>query len=444
MVNIKNNLYTEQDIEKVISLIEETRSEYPKIAEVVDKMVEDATPNFWDIIFHKTSAVNLVKKAHEIRYSAMLAWLANPNENHKLGNMFVRELLSRKFEDNPKELAKINKYFADRNKESVSVYNEFEDIDVYYKNEGNNAHVAIEVKQYALEHNKSNKDFSQLAAYKKVVDREADSIDKNNSCKYFLFLTPLGEKASEGNESWISVDYADVIFVLDKMIAANHDLDFVKIVKDFKQELERTSMNLDFDALKVDLQEFNKETRDLLKDFTSKLEKDIDLSQDFNKVLFDKGLNIEKMRESLNLISNSLYTQDHSENTEVQDFILKIIGHFTNQNNPQKSTIYEVDPKFESDLIFDKVATTRGKGQGLKFFYDCGEDNYWTYFSGDSKGLVPNDGFGVFRNKDLIYKVKIDKIEVEKANQDFTNYINDFTQALIELSDYVKEDIKNN
>lgn len=444
MIDVKNKLYTEQEIEKVISLIEESRSEYPKIAEVVDKIVEDSTPNFWDIIFHKTSSVNLVKKAHEIRYSAMLAWLANPNENHKLANMFVRELLTRKFEDKPKELAKINKYFSDSNNQSISVFNEFEDIDVYYKNEENNAHIAIEVKQYALEHNKSNKEFSQLKAYKKVVDREAASINKNNSCKYFLFLTPLGEKASEGNEAWISVDYTDVVFVLDKMVAANHDLDFVKIVKDFKQELERTSMNLDFDALKVDLQEFKKEDRELLKNFSRNLEKNIDLSKDFNKILFENGLNIEKMRESLNLISNSLYTQDHSENTEVQEFILRIIEHFTNQNDPQIATIYEVNSKFESDFIFDKVSTTRGKGQGLKFFYDYGEDSYWTYFSGDSKGVVPNDGFGVFRNKDLIYKVKIDKTKVESANKNFKNYINDFTLALIELSDYVKEDLKNN
>lgn len=450
MVNIKNNLYTEQDIEKVISLIEETRSEYPKIAEVVDKMVEDATPNFWDIIFHKTSAVNLVKKAHEIRYSAMLAWLANPNENHKLGNMFVRELLNKKFEDNPKELAKINKYFVDSNKESVSVYNEFEDIDVYYRNEGNNAHVAIEVKQYALEHNKSNKDFSQLAAYKKVVDKEADCINENKSCKYFLFLTPLGEKASEGNEAWISVDYADIIFVLDKMIAANHDLDFVKIVKDFKQELERTSMNLDFDALKVELQEFNKETRDLLKDFTSKLEKDVDLSQDFNKVLFDKGLNIEKMRESLKLISNSFYKQDHTKNPDVQKLMLELVKYFTKLPDPEVGVKYKAKFQGNDDIIFDNVATTQGKGQGIKFFYQHNEDEYWTYFSGGTDGFVPSLGYlSLAKNgdKDRIYEVKFNKINAKEAINDtnaFNELVNDFTQALIELSDYVKEDLKNN
>ncbi len=447
MSELKNNVYTEQDIEKVISLIEKTRAEYPEIKEVVDKILEDATPNFWDIIFHKTSAVNLVKKAHEIRYSAMLAWLMNPNENHKLGNMFVKELLERKFEGNPDELTKINKYFSDSDKDSVIVQNEFENIDVYYKNDKNNAHIALEVKQYAFEHNRSNTDISQLKVYKNVVDRESDAIDKNNSCKYFLFLTPLGDEASEGNADWISVDYSDVVYVLDKMISANHDLDFVKIVKDFKKELERTSMNLDFDALKANLQDFDKEDKELLKEFARNMEKEIDLSNDFNKILFEKGLNVEKMRESLTLISNSLYTQDHSENTQVQDFILRIIKHFINQDNPKKSTMYEIDDKNNSDIIFTKVATTQGKGQGIKFFYDYGQDSYWTYFSGDAKGVLPNDGFGLFKglkDKKLIYKVKIDKTKVEKANKDFDNYIVEFTQALTELSDYVKSDIKNN
>ena len=450
MSELKNNVYTEQDIEKVISLIEKTRAEYPEIKEVVDKILEDATPNFWDIIFHKTSAVNLVKKAHEIRYSAMLAWLMNPNENHKLCNMFVKELLERKFEGNPDELTKINKYFSDSDKDSVIVQNEFENIDVYYKNDKNNAHIALEVKQYAFEHNRSNTDISQLKVYKNVVDRESDAIDKNNSCKYFLFLTPLGDEASEGNADWISVDYSDVVYVLDKMISANHDLDFVKIVKDFKKELERTSMNLDFDALKSKIQKFDKKDQDFLIKFAKKLEKDSSLSHDFNKVLFDKNLDEAIYRESLTLISNSFYKQDHTENLDVQNLILEILKHFIKVSSPKKGVKYEVKIQGNEDIIFDEVATTQGKGQGIKFFYKHNEDEYWTYFAGDNSGLVPFTGYlSLGKNGDTnrIYEVTMNKMKAKDVIKDankFNELIKEFTQALIKISDYVKSDIANN
>ena len=465
MANTKNNSYTDQDIKKVISLIEDARNqENLRIKEFVDKMVEDPTPNFWDIIFHKTSALNFVKKAHEIRYSAMLAWLANPNENHKLGNMFIRELLKKIYESDPDEISKINKNFADNNKESVtveandiSVRNEYKNIDVYYKNKNNNSHVAIEVKQYALEHDSEQKNKSQLQKYKEIVEKEAKSIDKDNSLQYLLFLTPLGTEPSEGNEAWISVDYAAVIFVLDKMIDANHDLDFVKIVKDFKQELERTSMNLDFDDLKADIkkapkddQEFLiKDNQKFLIDFAKKLEEDPDLSQDFNKVLFEKGLNVKKMRESLNLISNSFYKQDHTKNPDVQKLMLELVKYFTKLPDPEVGVKYKAKFQGNDDIIFDYVATTQSPGQGIKFSYQYNKDEYWTYFSGGTAGLVPSLGcLSLAKNDDhKIYEVKLNKIKAKEAINDtntFNKLINDFTQALTELSDYVKENIKNN
>ena len=50
-------------------------------------------PNFWTILEFGQIEGSKQKSSHEIRYSKMLRWLLDANENHNLGNTFAVELL---------------------------------------------------------------------------------------------------------------------------------------------------------------------------------------------------------------------------------------------------------------------------------------------------------------------------------------------------------------
>ena len=52
-------------------------------------------PNFWTILEYGEIASANQKSSHEIRYSKMLRWLLDANENHNLGNIFAHELIKK-------------------------------------------------------------------------------------------------------------------------------------------------------------------------------------------------------------------------------------------------------------------------------------------------------------------------------------------------------------
>lgn len=226
------------DIKDYVNLIETIRVGNPNLKKYVDKLVIESVPNFWEIIEYGNTKDRNMRSAHEIRYSRFIRWLLDPDENHNLGHLFIRELL-KSVEDIDISNKEILSFFSDDSADAIVCQTEYENIDVYYYNEDKQIQIAIEVKQYSSEHNSGSSEESQLTQYSKILDERSGK-------QYKFFLTPNGNEPSIENQDWISIDYKIISHILDVMIANNHDLDFIKLVKDFRADLLRTVTNVLF------------------------------------------------------------------------------------------------------------------------------------------------------------------------------------------------------
>lgn len=426
----------------------------PQLNAYVEKLSSNSTPNFWEIIEYGTTIDRAGRSAHETRYSRMIKWLLDPNENHNLKHMFARELIKKAYDLDPDKAAEI---FPDSGYEEQDILcrTEMENIDIYYNNKTENTQIAIELKQYSEEHNRSNKKDSQLTHYKKFVDKVAkEQENRHKSNSYFIFLTPLGEEPSEGNDSWQIVDYEGIMGILDQMIANNHDLDFIKVVKDFKFDLEKTGCNVNYDLFKKkspdDIINFNKKHENIFKSFNDEGREEFIM--DVKKESLELGLDSKKVITTVDILSTFLQKQDHTPNTTVSQVMQRLLECFVckygTENVPKdeikNNRMYDI--KIDG-LIFNKVRTTRGKGQGISFYYIVDDKEFAvTYFSGDYKGIMPNDGYSVsYKLKDNKQnsryfgkeKMKTRNAEDVLNENNWNDFIEEYTSYLKEFSDHL-------
>jgi hypothetical protein len=149
--------------------------------------IEDALgkPNIFDVLGMARA---------EIRHSNVLGWLLDPNGNHGLGSLFLRLFLQ-----------KLGKLGADAVKllsadlNAFSVVREYKHIDILLVSRVPEAKIviAIENKVDSGEHG------NQLARYRQTVNE-----DFHDFYKEFVFLTPDGMDASEGD--WRALGYKSI------------------------------------------------------------------------------------------------------------------------------------------------------------------------------------------------------------------------------------------
>lgn len=139
----------------------------------------------------------------EIRHSNMLAWLLNPNENHGLGDAFLKAIVQIVVQNddngryNVLETLLIDFY-------SFVVYREWKNIDILLVSDAEKFLIAIENKIDSHEHD------DQLKKY-----RDTLATDYPNYRKMYLYLTPEGEEPSD-TDYWDTLSYRDVVEALSE------------------------------------------------------------------------------------------------------------------------------------------------------------------------------------------------------------------------------------
>ena len=142
----------------------------------------------------------------EIRHSNMLGWLLNPNENHGLGDAFLRGILQRLIEnDSDGRYDVFNVLLMDLY--SFSVMREWKNIDILLTSSDEKTVIAIENKVGSHEHS------NQLNRYRETLKKEYPGY-----CRLYIFLTPDGEEPSDV-ENWDVLSYVDVVEVLEDVNA---------------------------------------------------------------------------------------------------------------------------------------------------------------------------------------------------------------------------------
>lgn len=364
------------DIKDYVDLIESIRVENPNLKKYVDKLVVESIPNFWKIIEYGNTKDRNMRSAHEIRYSRFIKWLLDPTENHRLGHLFIRELL-KSVEDINISNKEILSSFSDDSADIIVCQTEYKNIDVYYYNKDKQIQVAIEVKQYSSEHNSGSSEESQLTQYSKVLDERFGK-------QYKFFLTPDGDEPSIKNQDWISIDYKAISRILDSMIANNHDLDFIKLVKDFRADLLRTVTNVLFTRNQDELRLLASKNRQKILSYEPD---DLRFNLEFKQAILESNLDEKKIVKTIEVLQDNIYKQNHNKlSEEVKELVNKLFEYYSGcsglMTDYQKIMI--------DDSSLSGFVKKSKKGQNLTFISEKDLDSATQiYIAGDSNGVFP-------------------------------------------------------
>lgn len=139
----------------------------------------------------------------EIRHSNMLGWLLDPNENHGLGDKFLKALfkiaLNNSSKFNAFDMLLLDYY-------SFSVYREWKNIDILLVSREEKFIIAIENKVGSHEHS------DQLSRYRTILEKEYESYKR-----FYFYLTPDGEESSDP-KNWNVLTYRDLVDELEQII----------------------------------------------------------------------------------------------------------------------------------------------------------------------------------------------------------------------------------
>ena len=142
----------------------------------------------------------------EIRHSNMLGWLLNPNENHGIGDRFLKAIIQEMVvNDTDGRYEVFQTLLLDLY--SFTLYREWKNIDILLISEEEQFLIAIENKVGAHEHD------NQLDRYRKTLEAEYPDYKK-----MFIFLTPDGDDPSDV-ENWDVLSYAAIADILADMLS---------------------------------------------------------------------------------------------------------------------------------------------------------------------------------------------------------------------------------
>ena len=201
--------------------LEELKSQYDKLLknEDFDKLdLGLKNPNIFQIL-------RITK--NEIRHSNFLSWLLDPNQSHKLGDIFLKRFLREVFSsDKFGDIDQVDVEGMDLSK--VEIQREWKNIDILIKLE--NVVVCVENKVLSKEHS------NQLKRYKEIIENQFP-----NHHQTFVFLTPEGDTSEDESETYEPISYEFIVESLDRIISVygeslneqvkNYIKDYITIIK---------------------------------------------------------------------------------------------------------------------------------------------------------------------------------------------------------------------
>ena len=201
--------------------IEELKSQYDKLLknEDFDKLdLGLKNPNIFQIL--------RISK-NEIRHSNFLSWLLDPNESHKLGDIFLKRFLREVFSsDKFGDIDQVDVEGMDLSK--VEIQREWKNIDILIKLE--NVVVCVENKVLSKEHS------NQLKRYKEIIENQFP-----NHHQTFVYLNPEGDTSEDESDTYEPISYEFIVESLDRIISVygeslnkqvkNYIKDYITIIK---------------------------------------------------------------------------------------------------------------------------------------------------------------------------------------------------------------------
>ena len=163
----------------------------------------------------------------EIRHSNILSWLLNPNETHKLGDLFLKAFINNIIRNSDK--LSLNLLMQDFY--SYSVVREYNHIDLILVSKKEKTAYVIENKIWASESK------HQLQKY----FQKSQEMFKDYNIIY-AFLTPDGHDSSDSR--WIPISYEDIVLQLENVMErAKVDNDVRMLINNYINIVRKDIMN---------------------------------------------------------------------------------------------------------------------------------------------------------------------------------------------------------
>jgi len=193
-----------------------------------DKLLKDEEFDKLDLGLKNPNIFQILRiTKNEIRHSNFLSWLLDPNQSHKLGDIFLKRFLREVFSsDKFGSIDQVDVEGMDLSK--VEIQREWKNIDILIKLE--NVVVCVENKVLSKEHS------NQLKRYKEIIENQFP-----NHHKTFVFLTPEGSSSDDESDSYEPISYEFIVDSLDRIISVygeslneqvkNYIKDYITIIK---------------------------------------------------------------------------------------------------------------------------------------------------------------------------------------------------------------------
>ena len=207
---------------------------------------------------------------NEIRHSNVLAWLLDANENHEIGDTFIKRIIQDLIKDSTSQSNIFRLLLLDFY--SFSVYREWKNIDILMLSNDEKIAIAIENKVGSHEHD------NQLKRYKEILNKEYPNYEK-----IFIYLTPEGECPSD--DDWKILTYETIVENLEYIRDKAELLPDVKLMINNYIDTIRRDIVDDTQLIDICNKIHNKHKRALDLIYTHKIDNKSQIAEDIVSVL---------------------------------------------------------------------------------------------------------------------------------------------------------------
>lgn len=199
-----------------------------ELKSLYDRLLKDEDFDKLDLGLKNPNIFQILRiTKNEIRHSNFLSWLLDPNQSHKLGDIFLKRFLREVFSsDKFGDLDQVDVEGMDLSK--VEIQREWKNIDILIKLE--NVVVCVENKVLSKEHS------NQLRRYKEIIENQFP-----NHHQTFVYLTPEGDTSDDESDTYEPISYEFIVESLDRIISVygeslneqvkNYIKDYITIIK---------------------------------------------------------------------------------------------------------------------------------------------------------------------------------------------------------------------
>ena len=175
-----------------------------------DKLLKDESFDRLDLGLKNPNIFQILRiTKNEIRHSNFLAWLLDPNQSHKLGDIFLKRFLREVFSSEKfQEIDQVDVEGIELGK--VEIYREWRNIDILIKLDS--VVVCVENKVLSKEHS------NQLRRYKDIIQNQFPHHHQT-----FVFLTPEGDISENETDVYEPISYEFIAESLDRIISVYGD-----------------------------------------------------------------------------------------------------------------------------------------------------------------------------------------------------------------------------